>query len=85
MQIKNSGDATVPVSLIATSQIPHDWEVQVSTDSENQPVSLPHVVIRHASSFSRSQRIIDMHVRSGLIEQDALPFLLSLKTRVPTG
>ena len=70
MQVKNSGYATVSVLLIAAGQIPHDRDVQVSAESENQPVSLPHVVIGHATSFSRSQRIIDMHVRSGLVEQD---------------
>ena len=70
MQVKNSGDTASLIALVATGQIPCDWDFQVSTKPENQSIALSHVVVRHAFGLSRTKRIVDMNIRSSLIQQD---------------
>ena len=71
MQLKNFADTTLLVSLVAASQIPDDRDSQIPTKREDQSIALSHVVICHASCWSGPKWVVNMYVRSSLIEQDS--------------
>ena len=70
VQLENLADAAVLIALVAAGQIPDDRDLQISTKREDQSIALSHAVIRHAFGRSRTQGIIDMDIRSSLIQQD---------------